>query len=248
MLETLTLGSAGQTIVFVHGSLNDGPTAFQAQLEIAARWKLRIPNRRGYGNSPRTDRVDPDVDAGDVITLLADGAHLVGTSMGGVVAARAAARAPQHVFSLTLIEPPAFPNAIDVPAVATVARAMKAHWAQASQADAATFMHGFLRALGYGAPSAASLSPDAEKAARNLMTETPWLTSVPAADIARAPFPKLLVSADWSPAFNAICDRLAEQWNAARRIFPGAGHAVQRIGAPFNTLLESFITAHCRDR
>jgi hypothetical protein len=56
------------------------------------------------------------------------------------------------------------------------------------------------------------------------------------------PFPKLLVSADWSPAFNAICDRLAAQWNGVRRIFPGAGHAVQRIGAPFNALLESFMT------
>jgi hypothetical protein len=73
------------------------------------------------------------------------------------------------------------------------------------------------------------------------MTEAPWLTAVPAEDVARTSFPKLLVSADWSPAFNAICDRLAEQWNGLRRIFPGAGHAVQRIGEPFNILLERFI-------
>jgi pimeloyl-ACP methyl ester carboxylesterase len=240
-LETLELGPAGPAIVFVHGSLNDGITAFQAQRDLSARWRLRIPNRRGYGNSPLTDRVDPDVDAGDIVEILEAGAHLVGTSMGGVIAARAAARAPERVRSLTLIEPPAFPNAIDMPEVATVAQAMKDHWATAERSDATAFMRGFLRALGAGAPAPSTLSPAAEKAAHNLMTEAPWLTAVPAEDVARTSFPKLLVSADWSPAFNAICDRLAEQWNGLRRIFPGAGHAVQRIGEPFNILLERFI-------
>ena len=241
-LEVLELGSVGPAIVFVHGSLNDGMSAFQAQHDLAARWRLRIPNRRGYGNSLGTDRVDPDVDAGDIVEMLADGAHLVGTSMGGVVAARAAARVPKRVLSLTLIEPPAFPNAMDVPAVAAVAQAMKDHWSKADQADAVAFMRGFLRALGHGAPSTDDLPPQAAKAARNLMTETPWLTSVPTSEIAQSPFPKLLVSADWSPAFNAICDRLAECWQAVRRIFPGTGHAVQRVGPPFNALLESFMS------
>lgn len=243
-LETLQLGKASQAIVLVHGSLNDGTVAFPAQHDLAARWTLRIPNRRGYGRSPATDKVDPDIDAGDIIELLADGAHLVGTSMGGVVAARAAARAPERVFSLTLIEPPAFPNAIDVPAVAATAQAMKDHWAKADRSDAGAFLGGFFRALGLNVARPDPLPPDMEQAARNLMSERPWLTSVPAAEIARTPFPKLLVSADWSPAFNAICDRLAAQWKGLRRIFPGAGHAVQRIGTPFNTLLESFLLGH----
>jgi pimeloyl-ACP methyl ester carboxylesterase len=184
-LETLELGPAGPAIVFVHGSLNDGITAFQAQRDLSARWRLRIPNRRGYGNSPLTDRVDPDVDAGDIVEILEAGAHLVGTSMGGVIAARAAARAPERVRSLTLIEPPAFPNAIDMPEVATVAQAMKDHWATAERSDATAFMRGFLRALGAGAPAPSTLSPAAEKAAHNLMTEAPWLTAVPAEDVAR---------------------------------------------------------------
>ncbi len=241
-LEVLELGSVGHAIVLVHGSLNDGTTAFQAQHELAARWHLCIPNRRGYGGSPRTDRVDPDVDAGDIIELLTGGAHLVGTSMGGVVAARAAARAPERVLSLTLIEPPAFANAIDVPAVAAVAQAMEDHWSKADKSDAGAFMRGFLRALGDGALRPAAFSPATARAARNLMTETPWLTSVPMAELAQAPFPKLLISADWSPAFNAICDRLAERWQGVRRIFPGAGHAVQRVGPPFNALLKSFMS------
>src|ERR1700733_6638575 len=132
-LETLERGSAGPAIVFVHGSLNEGITAFQAQRDLSARWRLRIPNRRGYGNSPPIERVDPDVDAADIVEMLEAGAHLVGTSMGGVIAARAAARAPERVRSLTLIEPPAFPNAIDMPEVASVAQAMKDHWATAER-------------------------------------------------------------------------------------------------------------------
>jgi hypothetical protein len=164
------------------------------------------------------------------------------------VAARAAARAPVKVWSLTLIEPPAFPNAEDVPAVAMVAQAMRAHWATADRTDTVKFLRGFARALGDEALCPPALTPAMEKAARNLMTEAPWRTSVPAAEIAKAPFPKLLVSADWSAAFNGICDRLAAQWQGVRKIFPGAGHAVQRIGAPFNALLESFITGKLSGR
>jgi hypothetical protein len=123
---------------------------------------------------------------------------------------------------------------------------MRDHWSRADLSDVEAFMRGFLRALGDGAPSVATLPPEAKIAGRNLMTEAPWLTSIPATEIARAPFPKLLISADWSAAFNAICDRLAEQWHGVRQIFPGAGHAVQRIGAPFNALLESFISGNLK--
>jgi pimeloyl-ACP methyl ester carboxylesterase len=114
--------------VLVHGSLNDGSVAFQAQAALAERWRLIVPNRRGYGKNPPIERVDVDADAQDIVELLGKGAHLVGTSMGGIVAGRAAALAPDWVLSLTLIEPPAFLNARDVPAVAETAAALKRHW------------------------------------------------------------------------------------------------------------------------
>ncbi|MGH7907343.1 MAG: alpha/beta fold hydrolase [Candidatus Binataceae bacterium] len=56
-IETKYLGAGGPAIVLVHGSLNDGSVAFLAQVPLAERWRLIIPNRRGYGNNPPIERV-----------------------------------------------------------------------------------------------------------------------------------------------------------------------------------------------
>jgi pimeloyl-ACP methyl ester carboxylesterase len=241
-IEVTIHGTGPGTLLLVHGSLNDGPAAFQAQLPLAARWKLVVPNRRGYGNSPRSGGVDPDVDARDIAALFDAPLHLVGTSMGGVIAARAAALAPDRVLSLTLIEPPALANAQDIAIVAEAATALERHWVSADKGDIGAFLEGFSRAIRYSAPRAGTRSPAMDKAAQSLMTEKPWLASVPVEALRRQAFPKLLVSGQSTPVFEAICDRLAAEWQGSRRIFPGAGHAVQRIGPPFNELLESFVS------
>ncbi|APD13566.1 alpha/beta fold hydrolase [Pandoraea pulmonicola] len=239
-LDIATLGDHGDRVVMVHGSLNDGHAAFSAQLALAERFRLTIVNRRGYGGNPPISRVNPDVDAGDIVELLQDGAHLVGTSMGGVISARAAALAPDRVRSLTLIEPPAFPNAAAHPVVAAASLAMQQHWARASDADAPTFLDGFAAALRMPLQLPSPLPPGLVAATVNLKTETPWATYIPLAQIALARFPKLIVSGQCSPVFEAICDTLANALNAQREIFPGSTHAVQRIGKPFNDVLERF--------
>jgi pimeloyl-ACP methyl ester carboxylesterase len=240
-IEVTRLGDRGPTVVLVHGSLNDGSVAFQAQTALAERWRLVIPNRRGYGKNPPIERVDVDADARDVVELLGTGAHLVGTSMGGIVAGRAAVLAADRVLSLTLIEPPAFLNASEVPAVAETAAAMKRHWEVADQTDVGAFVQGFVRALGIQMPVPSPLPPHVLIAARNLMTEVPWQMSIPTAEIDRAPYRKTVVSGTSCAALEAICDSLGEQTHAVRRAFPNAGHAVQRIGEPFNAFLESFL-------
>jgi pimeloyl-ACP methyl ester carboxylesterase len=240
-IEVEHLGDRGPALVLVHGSLNDGSVAFQAQTALAERWRLVIPNRRGYGNNPPIERVDVDADARDVVELLDDGAHLVGTSMGGIVAGRAAALAPEKILSLTLIEPPAFLNASEVPAVAETSAAMKRHWEVADRKDVGAFIGGFLKALGIQMAVPSPLPPHVLTAARNLMTEAPWQMSIPTAAIDRAPYRKAVVSGTSCAALEAICDRLGEQLHAQRRVFPNAGHAVQRIGATFNEFLESFL-------
>jgi len=56
-----------------------------------------------------------------------------------------------------------------------------------------------------------------------------------------APFPKLVVSGGHSEPFDAVCDVLEERLGAERAVFPGAGHAVQRLGEPFNDVLADFV-------
>jgi pimeloyl-ACP methyl ester carboxylesterase len=239
-LDCEVLGK-GPRVVFVHGSVNDGATAFSAQRPLAERWQIVIPNRRGYGKNPPITRVDVKQDAADVSALLEDGAHLVGTSMGGIVAGMAAGMAPAHVLSLTLIEPPAFTNCRDIPLVAEHAQHQRDYWDKAKNAEPAEFLRGFLEVIHARVQLPSSLPASFLVATRNLMTERPWENGIPVETLRNTTFPKLVVSSGDSPAFEAICGRLASELRAERRIFPGAGHAVQRIGQPFNDALEQFM-------
>jgi pimeloyl-ACP methyl ester carboxylesterase len=64
--------------------------------------------RRGFAPSPPPRRGHPDFDedAAGIVSLIEHRPRFVAHSYGGVGAMLAAARAPQRVRSLTLIEPP----------------------------------------------------------------------------------------------------------------------------------------------
>jgi pimeloyl-ACP methyl ester carboxylesterase len=232
-------GSTGPRVICVHGSISFGAAAFESQKPLSERHRLVVVYRRGYGSSPATDRVDPDVDATDVLELLQDGAHLVGTSMGGIVAMKAAAQRPDGVKSLTVIEPPAFGVARDDTTVAESAQRLETFYAQAPQ-DPEQWLQGFLDALGFVMPLPSPLPPPVVQATRNAMTERPWALDAPVEELAAASFPKLVVSGEGSPAFEVIADRLAAAIDAQRHRFPGVGHAAQKAPG-FNELLEEVI-------
>jgi hypothetical protein len=59
--------------------------------------------------------------------------------------------------------------------------------------------------------------------------------------LAAAPFPKLVISGNHSPAFEAVCDTLAARLRAQRAYVTGAGHATPGTGNTFNDTLEAFI-------
>lgn len=97
----------GTQVVLIHGGLGPELT-WEAQEQLAEGWALVIPSRRGYGDSPPAERQDFEADADDLQALLEEPAHLVGFSYGGLGAAIVAARAPDRVRSLSLIEPPLY--------------------------------------------------------------------------------------------------------------------------------------------
>jgi len=234
-------GTSGPRVVLVHGSLGFGAAAFGEQKALAEHHRLIVMTRAGYGDTAPIAGVDVPDDAADVIELLGEGAHLVGTSMGGIVAMNAAGLAPERVQSLTVIEPPAFALAADLPDVRRVSDAMKRHWRNADPSQLRDFVFGFVAALEMTMTIPDPLPPPLASAAGNLVTERPWRVDVPIGAIADAPYPKLVVTGGWSGAFDGIAGRLADLFGTELHTLTGAGHAVQRVGAPFNRLLAEHI-------
>jgi pimeloyl-ACP methyl ester carboxylesterase len=239
-------GDGPERIVLVHGSLGVGAAAFSEQKALADRFTIDVVTRRGYGDTAPISHVDVAQDARDVVEVLAEGAHLVGTSMGGIVSMNAAGLRPDLVRSLTVIEPPAFALAADQPDVRRVSDAMKRHWRDADPAQHHGFISGFVAALEMEMVLSDPLPAPLAAAVRNLVTERPWKVDVPVGVIADAAFAKLVVTGGWSMAFDAICRRLADLFQTDLHVLTGAGHGVQKVGAPFNSLLTRLIDRAAR--
>src|SRR3954463_11283635 len=93
-------------VLLVHGSVVNGDATWAAQRPLAERFELVVPNRRGFPPGPDVESVDYEDEAAWLEQFLEPGTHLVGHSYGGVIALFAAARYPERIRSLTVIEPP----------------------------------------------------------------------------------------------------------------------------------------------
>jgi len=212
---------------------------WSAQKPLADRFEIVAPNRRGFPPGPDVEHVDFEDEAVWLEQFLEPGTHLVGHSYGGVIALLAAARHPE-LRSLTVIEPPAFGIARGIPAADEFMARTEEHWTDGPR-DPGEFLRGFLALVGTSTPSG-NFTPELLQGARTLMVERPPSEAViPLDELARAPFPKLVVSGGHSAAFEALCDILEERLGAERAVLAGAGHSVQRLGEPFNEVLASFV-------
>lgn len=226
--------------MLVHGSVVNAELTWSAQRPLAEQFEIVAPNRRGFPPGPDVEQVDFEDEAIWLEPFVEPGTHLVGHSYGGVIALLAAARHPELLRSLTVIEPPAFGVARGIPAVDEFIARIEEHWTSGPR-DPAAFLRGFLSLVGSSTPPG-NFTPELLQGARTLMVErSPVEAVIPFEELAPAPFPKLVVSGGHSTAFEALCDVLEERLGAERAVLPGAGHSVQRLGAPFNELLASFV-------
>jgi len=243
----------GEPVVFVHGS---GPAwgekTFARQRPLAEEYRLLLVDRRGFGDSPPTERVDFNVDAADIASLLGKGAHLVGHSFGGVVSLLAAGRRPDAVKSLTVIEPPAFGIARGDVAVENFVRRLTAVYETARSESPEEFWTNFLRAFGFEEPPTFHLTEKGVKGIRSTMTRIPpWDAEIPLDTLAATHFPKLVISGGWNnvpvsakeiagEALKAVCDVLQDRLRAERFVFENAAHNPQFLGKLFNERLKTF--------
>jgi pimeloyl-ACP methyl ester carboxylesterase len=238
-LAVRALGS-GPRVLLIHGGVGPEET-WRVQEPLAARWRLELPARRGFAPSPPAERQDFEVDAADLAALLQDErAHCVGFSYGGVGLTVAAARHPERLLSLTLIEPPLFGVALDRPAVREL-MALAADYTGSDPAARERVREEFeaiARIDVAGQPEVRAAFEEARRLAPGLRPPgeaRPDLARVRAANV-----PALVLSGAHHAAIEAVCDALAEGLGAERDALRGGGHAVPRAPG-FNDRLEAFL-------
>jgi len=112
-------GSTGETIAFSHGLLWSTAMFAPQIAELRARYRCIAWDHRGQGQSAADHRhcIGIELVAQDAVALLEKLAtgpvHLVGLSMGGFVAMRIAARRPELVHKLVLLETSADPEPLE---------------------------------------------------------------------------------------------------------------------------------------
>lgn len=237
-LATREWGS-GVPAVLVHGSLTTGEENWHGQRPLAEKgFRLVVPDRRGYGDSPKVAGEDFLRDGEDVAELLGDGAHLVGHSYGAVAALVAADRRPDAVRSLTLIEPPAFALRPDHPAVASFVAEARDLWARSELTDR-EFLEAFLRMVGAATEEIPAEMLDAwtDRVSVVRHGRAPWDGDDSLGRAASGRFPTLVLSGDHHPAFDAVCEELTRRLGARSTVIRGAGHEVQMMSEPCNRAL-----------
>jgi len=231
-----TIGS-GPRVVLVHGSVGNGGATWDSLRPLADRYTLVIPDRPGYPPNPPVERGDFELQAGSIADLLQPGDHLVGHSYGGVISLLASAQA-DRLRSLTVNEPPAFGVARGNPDVEEFLAKM-----EAAPAEPREYLAYFLPLVGSSLKLSDPLPPLLEAGARAAMVERPpHEAQIPLDELARAPFPKLVVSGGHNPAFDAVADVLEQRLGAKRAVVPGAGHSIPRAPG-YNETLVGFLEA-----
>ncbi len=263
-------GTRGPRVVLIHGGvqgrLGGGPaTFFDQQAWGGDGWQVELADRPGFGASPSRGPDDMVRDAVWIADMLGDGANLIGHSWGGAEALLAAARRPEAVRSLVLVEPALFaiteadPSLRDSPAVKAAA-AMRTRMLTTAQTPA-EYGGMFAKMLGTAADNAdkatasASLGTDPAEAAamgcallQARMAPFDELQRAIEA-VTRAGVPVLIVTGGWNPGFDAAADVLAKLMHGRHLVVRSPNHFVQLANAPdFNREVGTFMREADRTR
>lgn len=242
----------GRQVLFIHGAMGHGPLVWKAQQPLAERWRLLIADRTAFGLSPEGPQ-DAASQAEDLAALIPDGGDVVGHSYGGVVALVLAARHPDLVRSLTVIEPPALGLAAGNPDADGLVDRTGPIFEDGPGWPEERAFGSFLAALGFE-PGEVRLDELARRdVAASVREPAPWTIEVPLDAIAKAGTRTLVVTGGWPAgekvptarstqrAMAAVASVLVDRLDAEHAHFAPAHHDVQSIGEPFNERLVAFV-------
>ena len=259
-IDVTRWGTSGPRVLIVHGGvqggLGGGPSNFAKQKVLGDQgWRLEVVDRPGFGKSPTRGVDDMEADSVWIADMLGDGANLVAHSWGGAEALLAAARRPQAVKSLILIEPAVRVLLASDPTIAQN---------PAIKADTDSFVSTLTKAKtpgAYGIAFAQSLSKDgklnpaaallesdpkratAEGCALLQARQAPFPAMKQAAEtVAKAGIPTLIITGGWNPLYDAGADILAKLTHGRHVIVKSPTHFVQLANADdFNKVVVDFM-------
>ncbi|MBI1279645.1 MAG: alpha/beta fold hydrolase [Anaerolineaceae bacterium] len=238
---------SGPKVLMVHGGEEGGGlSAYEAQMPLSQTFTLLLPDLPGHGKTPAEGVTNIDADADLVVEeLLTERMHVVGNSYGGGVVLRAAAKRPEMVRSLTLIEP----NTMDIAASDPVVLQMLMEIMQAVQIpDLRQRAIAFANVLGVQKEWPDPLPENYRLMSENLPNLLkPNPNALPTGQLTEkvvaAGVPSLVISGGHREAWEHICDAVAKALNAQRTVITGFGHAPQQNGLDFNARMEKFWTS-----
>lgn len=241
-IAVITAGH-GPEILLVHGGASPS-TTWGSLAPLRARWTLILMHRRGYPPSPseQGEGHDFDVDADDIAGLLTTRPHIVAHSYGALGALIAAARLPESVRSMTLIEPALHNLVPRDPVVARFEQIGNDVLAHGLETDPATLRE-FLRIAGATEVTDGPLPDHVARGVRRAHgSRPPGDAEIDLAAIRNAKIPTFVASGGHNEAIERICETTALQLDSERLILPGAGHFVMRA-AGFTKRLEHFLAS-----
>jgi pimeloyl-ACP methyl ester carboxylesterase len=255
-------GETGPTVLMIHGGvqggLGGGPVNFAGQAPLAETgWTLRLPDRPGFGKTVSRGPDDQLADALWVSEELRKGSHLIGHSFGGAIALLAAARHPQAVRSLILIEPALQPMLTTKPLLllkSGVRAALQIVGEALTKSETpAEFARAFAESLGTDGkgdpnPSLAALleHPDRAEtlgcAVLRARIAPPDEMRKAADTLAKARIPVVFVSGGYSTGQDAGCAAMADMMGAKHVVISAPNHFIQQASPDaFNEFADNFM-------
>jgi pimeloyl-ACP methyl ester carboxylesterase len=255
-------GSRGPRVLLIHGGiqggLGGGPTTFAKQEALAQQgWQVDLVDRPGFGRSASRGVDDQESDSVWIADMLDKQTNLIGHSWGGNEALLAAARRPQQILSLILVEPALqsllveddtamFDPAVRASLGRTRGFLMTAKTPQEYGLD-------FAGSLGTGSGSstndvATNLQANPKQApsmgcallqgrAASLPTLHEAIDKIVAAGI-----PILVISGGWSPSYDALSELTARLMHGKHVIVKSPNHFVQNSNPEeFNRVVDEFM-------
>lgn len=242
----------------VQGGIGGGPATFTDQKALADRgWQVHLIDRPGFGQSPSRGPDDMDADTKLIAERLGENSNLIGHSFGGAEALLAAARRPQAISSLILVEPAltqliaADPSTRGNPTLRREMRSIAKIMLSAK--TPAEFAQSFAESLGSdtnGGPNSSALilqqHPDKAASLGCALLQARLASTVEMRQavqtVVSAGIPVLVISGGYDKGQDATAALLAKQLHGEHVIVPSPNHFIQQSNPTvFNKLVDSFM-------